>query len=166
MLGPEDAILSDALNHASIIDGIRLCKAKRYRYTSSDMFDLEAQLKMAQEDGVRFVIIATDGVFSMDGYLANLPEITRLAQKFQALVTADDCHATRFMGAKGAGMAAHFGVHVDILTGTLGEVLGGGIGGYIAGDQPLIDLLQQRAWPYLFSNSFPQSMVAVGLAAI
>ncbi len=168
LLGPEDAVVSDALNHASIIDGIRLCKAKRYRYANSDMADLEAQLKQAREDGARFIMIASDGVFSMDGYLAKLPEITALAQTYDAMVMVDDCHATGFMGPKGAGTPAHFGVSdgVDILTGTLGKALGGGIGGYIAGPQPVVDLLRQRARPYLFSNSLPPAIVAAGLEAI
>lgn len=166
LLGPEDAIVSDALNHASIIDGIRLCKAKRYRYANSDMNDLEAQLKKARDDGARFIMIATDGVFSMDGYLANLPEITALAEKYDSLVMVDDCHATGFMGPKGAGMPAHFGVEVDVLTGTLGKALGGAIGGYIAGPQPVIDLLRQRARPYLFSNSLPPAIVMAGLKAL
>ncbi len=166
LLGPEDAIISDALNHASIIDGIRLCKARRYRYANSDMADLEAQLKSARADGARHVMIATDGVFSMDGYLAKLPEITALAQQYDALVMVDDCHATGFMGPKGAGTPAHFDVDVDILTGTLGKALGGAIGGYIAGPQPVIDLLRQRARPYLFSNSLPPSIVAAGIEAI
>ncbi len=166
LLGPEDAIVSDALNHASIIDGVRLCKAQRYRYANSDMADLEAQLQAARDGGARFVMIATDGVFSMDGYLAKLPEITRLAQKYDALVLVDDCHATGFMGPQGRGTPAHFGVEVDILTGTLGKALGGAIGGYIAGPQAVVDLLRQRARPYLFSNSLPPSVVMAGLAAL
>ncbi|WP_341861219.1 glycine C-acetyltransferase [Gymnodinialimonas sp. 57CJ19] len=166
LLGPEDAIISDSLNHASIIDGIRLCKASRYRYANSDMADLEAKLKDARAAGARFIMIATDGVFSMDGYLAKLPEIAELAAKYDALVMVDDCHATGFMGPKGAGTPAHHGVDVDILTGTLGKALGGAIGGYIAGPQPVIDLLRQRARPYLFSNSLPPSVVAAGLKAL
>ncbi|GFE66100.1 glycine C-acetyltransferase [Litoreibacter roseus] len=168
LLGPEDAIISDALNHASIIDGIRLCKAKRYRYANSDMDDLETQLKAAKADGARFIMIATDGVFSMDGYLAKLPEITTLADRYGALVMVDDCHATGFMGPQGRGMHAHFGVEgkVDILTGTLGKALGGAIGGYIAGPQQMIDLLRQRARPYLFSNALPPSVVAASLVAL
>ncbi|MBN7785045.1 glycine C-acetyltransferase [Ponticoccus gilvus] len=166
LLGPEDAIVSDSLNHASIIDGIRLCKAQRYRYANNDMGDLEAKLKAAREGGARHVMIATDGVFSMDGYLANLPEITRLAKAYEAVVMVDDCHATGFMGPRGAGTPDHFGVDVDILTGTLGKALGGALGGYIAGPQPVIDLLRQRARPYLFSNALPPSIVAAGLEAI
>jgi glycine C-acetyltransferase len=166
LLGPEDAVISDALNHASIIDGIRLCKAKRYRYANSDMADLEAQLKAARADGVRFILIATDGVFSMDGYLAKLPEITALAAQYGALVMVDDCHATGFMGPQGRGTPAHFGVDVDILTGTLGKALGGALGGYVAGPQAVIDLLRQRARPYLFSNALPPAVVGAGLAAL
>jgi glycine C-acetyltransferase len=144
LFGAEDAVVSDALNHASIIDGIRLCKAKRYRYATSDMVDLEVQLVQARADGARHILIATDGVFSMDGTLANLPVITALANKYGALTMVDDCHATGFMGPKGAGMPAHFGVSVDILTGTLGKALGGALGGYVAGPQPVIDLLRAR----------------------
>ncbi|PQV57212.1 2-amino-3-ketobutyrate coenzyme A ligase [Defluviimonas denitrificans] len=166
LLGPEDAVVSDALNHASIIDGIRLCKAKRYRYANSDMDDLEAQLRQARADGARFIMVATDGVFSMDGYLAKLPEIVALAEKYGALTMVDDCHATGFMGPEGRGTPAHAGVDVDILTGTLGKALGGALGGYIAGPQPVIDLLRQRARPYLFSNALPPAVVAAGIAAI
>ncbi len=166
LLGPEDAIVSDSLNHASIIDGIRLSKARRYRYANNDMDELEARLKQARDEGARHVMIATDGVFSMDGYLANLPRITQLAQEHQAEVMVDDCHATGFMGPRGAGTPDHFGVEVDILSGTLGKALGGSIGGYIAGPQPVIDLLRQRARPYLFSNSLPPAIVAAGLEAI
>ena len=166
LLGPEDAVISDALNHASIIDGIRLCKAKRYRYANSDMADLEAQLKAARADGARHIMIATDGVFSMDGYLAKLPEIRALADQYDALLMVDDCHATGFMGPKGAGTPAHCGVSADILTGTLGKALGGALGGYIGGPQPVIDLLRQRARPYLFSNALPPAVVAAGLKAL
>ncbi len=166
LLGPEDAVISDSLNHASIIDGIRLCKARRYRYANSDMADLEAQVLQAREDGARFILIATDGVFSMDGYLAKLPQITELARAHGAMVMVDDCHATGFMGPKGAGTPAHFGVQVDILTGTLGKALGGALGGYVAGPQAVIDLLRQRARPYLFSNALPPAVVGAALAAL
>ena len=165
LLGPDDAIISDALNHASIIDGIRLCKAKRYRYATSDMDDLETQLKAARADGARHIMIATDGVFSMDGTLAKLPEIKALADQYGALTMVDDCHATGFMGPKGQGTPAHFNTSVDILTGTLGKALGGALGGYIAGPQPVIDLLRQRARPYLFSNALPPMITAAGIAA-
>ncbi len=166
LLGPEDAVISDALNHASIIDGIRLSKARRFRYANSDMRDLEAQLKAAREGGARHIMIATDGVFSMDGILAKLPKIRALADQYDALVMVDDCHATGFMGPQGRGTPAHFGVQADILTGTLGKALGGALGGYIAGPQPVIDLLRQRARPYLFSNALPPSIVAAGIAAL
>ncbi len=168
LLSDQDAVISDALNHASIIDGIRLCKAKRYRYANSDMSELEEKLIEAREAGARFIMIATDGVFSMDGHLAKLPEITSLAEQYGAIVMVDDCHATGFMGPQGRGTHAHFDVveGVDILSGTLGKALGGAIGGYIAGPQPVIDLLRQRARPYLFSNSLPPAIVAAGLEAI
>ena len=166
LLGPDDAIISDALNHASIIDGIRLCKAKRYRYATSDMDDLETQLKAARADGARHIMIATDGVFSMDGTLAKLPEIKALADQYGALTMVDDCHAAGFMGPKGQGTPAHFNTSVDILTGTLGKALGGALGGYIAGPQPVIDLLRQRARPYLFSNALPPMITAAGIAAL
>ncbi len=166
LLGPEDAVVSDALNHASIIDGIRLCKAKRYRYANSDMDDLAAQLKAARADGARFVMIATDGVFSMDGYLAKLRKIRTLADRYDALIMVDDCHATGFIGPKGAGTPAHAGIEVDILTGTLGKAMGGAIGGYIAASQKVVDLLRQRARPYLFSNALPPMVTAAGIEAI
>ncbi len=166
LLGPEDAIISDALNHASIIDGVRLCKARRYRFANSDMADLEAQLKAARADGARHIMIATDGVFSMDGILADLPGIRALADRYDAVMMVDDCHATGFIGPRGAGTPDHFGLKVDILTGTLGKALGGAIGGYVAGPQPVIDLLRQRARPYLFSNSLPPAIAAAGLTAI
>lgn len=166
LMGPEDAIVSDALNHASIIDGIRLSKAKRYRYANSDMDDLEARLKEARADGARDILIATDGVFSMDGYLARLPEIRALADRYDAQVMVDDCHATGFMGPQGQGTPVHLGTRADILTGTFGKALGGSIGGYIAGPQPVVDLLRQRARPYLFSNSLPPAIVGAARAAL
>ena len=166
LLGPEDAVVSDALNHASIIDGIRLCKARRYRYANSDMADLEVKLAEARAAGARHVMIATDGVFSMDGYLARLDEIRALADRYEALLMVDDCHATGFMGPKGAGTPAHFGVRADVLTGTLGKALGGAIGGYIAGPQPVIDLLRQRARPYLFSNALPPAVLGASLRVL
>ncbi|MEL6914469.1 MAG: glycine C-acetyltransferase [Pseudomonadota bacterium] len=164
LFGPEDAIISDALNHASLIDGIRLCKAKRYRYRTNDMADLEAQLIAARD--ARFRIIVTDGVFSMDGTIANLPEITRLAEVHDAMTLVDDCHATGFMGPRGAGTHAHYGVEVTLLTGTLGKALGGAMGGYVAGPTPLIAMLRQRARPYLFSNALPPAVVAASLRAL
>jgi glycine C-acetyltransferase len=166
LLTEDDAIVSDALNHASIIDGIRLCKARRFRYANNDMADLETQLKAARADGARHVMIATDGVFSMDGYLANLLDIRALADRFDAQVMVDDCHATGFMGPQGRGTPAHAGVKVDILTGTLGKALGGALGGYIAGPQAVVDLMRQRARPYLFSNALPPMIVAAALAAL
>jgi glycine C-acetyltransferase len=166
LLGEEDAVISDSLNHASIIDGIRLCKAKRFRFANSDMDDLETQLKAARAGGARHVMIATDGVFSMDGYLAKLGEIRALADRYDALVMVDDCHATGFMGPKGKGTPAHAGVRADVMTGTLGKALGGAIGGYIAGPQAVVDLLRQRARPYLFSNALPPAVVAAGIEAL
>ena len=166
LLGPQDAVVSDSLNHASIIDGIRLSKAQRYRYHNNDPVDLEIKLKQARTAGSENIIIATDGVFSMDGTYANLPEISRLAKIYDALVMVDDCHATGFVGTKGKGTSEYFGVNVDISTGTLGKALGGAIGGYIAGPQRVIDMLRQRARPYLFSNSLPPVAIAAGLEAI
>lgn len=166
LLGPGDAIISDALNHASIIDGIRLSKARRFRYANADMEDLERQLLAARAGGARFVMIATDGVFSMDGHLARLPQIRALADRHGALVMVDDCHATGFMGPQGRGTPAHFGVRAEILTGTLGKALGGALGGYVAGPQPVIDMLRQCARPYLFSNALPPAVVAAGIAAL
>ena len=166
LLGEEDAIVSDSLNHASIIDGVRLCKAKRYRFANGDMGDLEVQVLTAIRDGARFVMIATDGVFSMDGYLADLREIRRIADEYNCLVMVDDCHATGFMGPQGRGTPAHAGVKADILTGTLGKALGGALGGYIAGPQAVVDLLRQRARPYLFSNALPPAVVGAALAAL
>jgi glycine C-acetyltransferase len=166
LLGPEDAVISDSLNHASIIDGIRLSKARRYRFANADMGDLEAQLRAARADGARFVMVATDGVFSMDGYFAPLAEIRSLCDAYGALLMVDDCHATGFVGPQGRGTPARAGVSADILTGTLGKALGGALGGYVAGPQAVVDLLRQRARPYLFSNALPPAVVAAGLAAL
>ncbi len=166
LLDHGDAVISDELNHASIIDGIRLCKATRYRYKNRDMADLEAQLVAAK--GARRTLIVTDGVFSMDGSFAPLPEICDLAEKYDALVMVDDSHAIGFIGANGAGTPELFGVRdrVDILSGTLGKALGGASGGYISAHQEIVDLLRQRARPYLFSNSIPPTVVAGSLVAL
>ncbi|MGE5191673.1 MAG: glycine C-acetyltransferase [Deltaproteobacteria bacterium] len=166
ILGGEDAVISDELNHASIIDGIRLCKAQRYRYRNSDMNDLEAKLKEAA--GARFRLIATDGVFSMDGYIANLPAICELADKYDALVMVDDSHAVGFMGPKGRGTHELNGVmdRIDILTGTLGKALGGASGGYTSGRKEIIELLRQRSRPYLFSNTLAPSIAGASLKAL
>jgi len=168
LLGPEDAIVSDALNHASIIDGVRLCKAKRYRYETCNMDDLEAQLKQARADGARNIIIATDAVFSMDGTIAPLDKICDLADQYEAMVMVDECHSHGFMGAHGRGVVEHCGVtgRVDIITGTLGKAMGGGIGGFTTGRQEIIDLLRQRSRPYLFSNSLPPAIVGAGIKMI
>ena len=166
LFGEQDAIVSDALNHASIIDGIRLSKAKRFRFANGDMNDLETQLKAARDAGARRVIVVTDGVFSMDGYFAKLQGIRRLADAYDVMVMVDDCHATGFIGPQGRGSHARAGVKVDILTGTLGKALGGSAGGYIAASRPIIDLMRQRARPYLFSNALPPPIVAAGLKAI
>ena len=168
LLSEQDAIISDQLNHASIIDGIRLCKAKRFRYKNNDMQDLEIQLQAADQAGVRFKMIATDGVFSMDGIIANLPAICDLADKYQAVVMVDDSHATGFIGKHGKGTPEYHKVldRIDILTGTLGKALGGASGGYIAGKQSVIDLLKQRSRPYLFSNSLAPVIVGGSLKAL
>ena len=168
LLGKEDAIISDALNHASIIDGVRLCKAMRYRYANSDMADLEAQLIKAREDGARHIIIVTDGVFSMDGYIADLKSITELAAKYDALTMVDDCHSHGFMGPKGRGTAEHCGVldKIDIVTGTFGKALGGAMGGFTAARTEIIDMLRQRSRPYLFSNSLAPAIVGASLEAL
>ncbi|WP_226637732.1 glycine C-acetyltransferase [Brevundimonas poindexterae] len=162
----EDAIVSDSLNHASIIDGVRLCKAKRYRFANSDMADLETQLKQARADGARDIIIATDGAFSMDGYVAKLAEIRALADKYDALIMVDDCHATGFMGPQGRGSYAHCGVKVDFVTGTFGKALGGAMGGFICATAPVVALLKQRARPYLFSNALSPAVCGSSLEAI
>ncbi|MBM7323342.1 glycine C-acetyltransferase [Agrobacterium sp. S2] len=168
LLEAEDAIISDSLNHASIIDGVRLCKAKRYRFANGDIGELEDRLKEAERDGARFKVIATDGVFSMDGYVANLPAICDLAERYGALVMVDDCHATGHLGEAGRGSPALTGVNqrVDIVTGTLGKSLGGAMGGFVAASQPIIDLLRQRSRPYLFSNSLAPAVAAGSIKAI
>ena len=167
LLGEQDAIISDSLNHASIIDGVRLCKAKRYRYANGDMADLETQLKQARADGVRDILITTDGVFSMDGFIAPLDEITALAAKYGAMVHIDECHATGFLGANGRGSAEVKGVmdKIDLFTGTLGKAMGGALGGFTTGRRDVIELLRQRSRPYLFSNSLPPHVVAAGITA-
>lgn len=166
LLGPEDAVISDALNHASIIDGIRLCKAQRYRYQNNDMQDLENKLKEAQ--GARFRLIATDGVFSMDGIIANLKAICDLADEYQALVMVDDSHAVGFVGKNGRGSHEHCDVmgRVDIITGTLGKALGGASGGYTSGKKPIIDWLRQRSRPYLFSNTLSPTITSASLKVL
>ena len=165
LLTAEDAVISDELNHASIIDGVRLCKAKRFRYKNNNMEDLEAQLKAADEQGARIKLIATDGVFSMDGYIANLVGICDLADKYNALVMVDDSHAVGFMGAHGRGTPEHCGVmdRVDIITGTLGKALGGASGGYTSARQEIVDLLRQRSRPYLFSNTLAPAIAAASI---
>lgn len=165
LLGPDDAIISDALNHASIIDGVRLCKAKRYRYANNDMAELETQLQKAQADGAKTILIATDGVFSMDGVIADLANICDLADKYEALVMVDDCHATGFVGDQGRGSHEYCGVmgRVDIITGTLGKALGGASGGYTSGKKEVVEWLRQRSRPYLFSNSVAPPIVSASL---
>ncbi|RED15895.1 glycine C-acetyltransferase [Parasphingopyxis lamellibrachiae] len=165
LLGAEDAIISDSLNHASIIDGVRLCKAKRYRFTNNDMADLRAQLEQAHADGSKTILIVTDGVFSMDGTIADLPGLCDLADEYDALTMVDDCHASGFLGEHGRGTAEYRGVEgrIDILTGTLGKALGGGMGGFICARQNVIDLLKQRARPYLFSNALAPPLVAASI---
>jgi len=168
ILGPEDAIISDELNHASIIDGVRLCKAQRYRYKNCDMADLEAQLIAADAKGARFKLIATDGVFSMDGFIAPLKAICDLADKYNALVMVDDSHAVGFMGTHGRGTHEHGDVmgRIDILTGTLGKALGGASGGYTSGRKEIIELLRQRSRPYLFSNTLCPSIAGASITAL
>ncbi|WP_461784501.1 glycine C-acetyltransferase [Prosthecobacter sp.] len=168
ILGPEDAIISDELNHASIIDGVRLCKAQRYRYKNCDMTDLEAQLIAADAKGARFKLIATDGVFSMDGFIAPLKAICELADQYNALVMVDDSHAVGFMGKTGRGTHEHCDVmgRIDLLTGTLGKALGGASGGYTSGRKEIIELLRQRSRPYLFSNTLCPSIAGASIAAL
>jgi glycine C-acetyltransferase len=166
LLGPEDAVISDALNHASIIDGIRLCKATRYRYRNNDMADLEVKLKEAS--GARHRLIATDGVFSMDGIIANLAEVCDLADRYEAMVMVDDCHAAGFLGKTGRGTPEFCGVQgrVDIITGTLGKALGGASGGYTCSSEPVVELLRQRSRPYLFSNTLAPTIAAGSIKAL
>ena len=168
LLGAEDAVISDELNHASIIDGVRLCKARRYRYKNNDMEDLESKLKEAVAAGARFKLIATDGVFSMDGYIANLTMICELADKYQALVMVDDSHAVGFTGPTGRGTHELHGVmgRIDILTGTLGKALGGASGGYTSGRKEIVEYLRQRSRPYLFSNTLAPPIAAGSIAAL
>jgi len=168
LFGPEDAIISDSLNHASIIDGVRLCKAKRFRYENNNMDDLEAKLQEANEAGARFKIIVTDGVFSMDGYVAQLDKICELGEKYDAMVMTDECHAAGFIGASGKGVPEYCGVHgkVDIVTGTLGKALGGAMGGYTTGKKEVIEILRQRSRPYLFSNSLAPSIVGASIEVL
>jgi len=168
LLSEQDAIISDSLNHASIIDGIRLCKAKRFRYHNNDMHDLEAQLQLADAAGARYKMIATDGVFSMDGIIANLPAICDLADKYNALVLVDDSHATGFTGTHGRGTPEYCGVEgrIDIMTGTLGKALGGASGGYISAAKNIVDLLRNRARPYLFSNSLAPVIAAASIKVL
>ncbi|PIB39294.1 glycine C-acetyltransferase [Maribacter sp. 4G9] len=165
LLGPEDAIISDSLNHASIIDGVRLCKAQRYRYANSDMEDLESQLKKANQEGARFKIIVTDGVFSMDGLVAPLDKICDLADAYDAMVMIDECHAAGFIGPKGIGTLEEKNVmgRIDIITGTLGKALGGAMGGYTTGKKEIIEILRQRSRPYLFSNSLAPAIVGASI---
>lgn len=165
LLGEQDAIISDALNHASIIDGVRLCKAQRFRYANSNMADLEAQLQAADAAGCRTKLITSDGVFSMDGFIAPLDQITALARQYGALVHIDECHATGFLGATGRGAAEVHAVmdRIDIFTGTLGKALGGAVGGFTTGRKEVVELLRQRSRPYLFSNSLPPHVVAAGI---
>ena len=167
LLGAGDAVISDSLNHASIIDGVRLCKAKRYRYANCDMADLEKQLQQAKADGARTIMITTDGVFSMDGFVAPLDRITALAEKYGALVHIDECHATGFLGETGRGSAEVKGVlgKIDIYTGTLGKAMGGALGGFTTAKREVVELLRQRSRPYLFSNSLPPHVVAAGIKA-
>ncbi len=166
LLGPEDAVISDALNHASIIDGVRLCKARRLRYQNSNMQELEQHLKDSQDARIRLIV--TDGVFSMDGYIARLPEICALAEKYDALVMVDDSHATGFMGRDGRGTHEHCGVmgRVDIITSTFGKAMGGASGGFTAASKPIVDLLRQRSRPYLFSNTLAPAICAATLKTI
>jgi len=168
LLGENDAIVSDQLNHASIIDGIRLCKAKRYRYANNDMDDLETQLKKAREEGAQHILVATDGVFSMDGIIAQMDKVCEIAHRYGALVMVDDCHATGFVGKRGRGSAEHSGAfgQPDIITGTFGKALGGASGGFTAGKKEVIEMLRQRSRPYLFSNTLAPSIVGASIKVL
>ena len=168
LLSKDDAIISDQLNHASIIDGVRLCKAQRFRYLNNDMHDLESQLRECDTQGIRHKLIVTDGVFSMDGIVANLPGIVHLAEQYEAMVMVDDCHATGFMGKTGRGTHEHYNLigKIDILTGTLGKALGGASGGYVSGHREIIEMLRQRSRPYLFSNTLAPPITAASLEVL
>ncbi len=168
LLGKEDAIVSDSLNHASIIDGIRLCKAARYRFESNNMEDLEAKLKEAKANGARRIMVATDGVFSMDGIIAQIDKVVEIAKKYDALVMVDDCHATGFVGKRGRGSAEHCGVFgkVDIVTGTFGKALGGASGGFTSASKEIVEMLRQKSRPYLFSNTLAPSIVGASLKVL
>ncbi|POR01511.1 glycine C-acetyltransferase [Alkalispirochaeta sphaeroplastigenens] len=168
LLGDGDAIISDELNHASIIDGVRLCRARRYRYAHADMADLEARLREARQEGCRFCLIVTDGVFSMDGDIAPLPEIVELARRYGALVMVDDCHATGYLGKTGRGTAEHFGLEgeIDIITTTFGKALGGASGGCVSGHREIVEILRQRSRPYLFSNTLAPAIAGATLRAV
>jgi glycine C-acetyltransferase len=168
LLSAEDAIISDTLNHASIIDGVRLCKAKRYRFANRDLEDLETQLKAARSDGARTILVVTDGVFSMDGYITDLAGMREICDRYEALIMVDDCHSTGILGERGRGTASHCGVEdaVDILTGTLGKALGGGMGGFICAKAPVIEILRQRGRPYLFSNALAPGLCGGAIKSI
>jgi len=166
LFGEDDGIISDALNHASIIDGVRLCKARRYRFANRDMDELETRLGEAREAGARRIVVVTDGVFSMDGYLADLATMRALCDRFEAALMVDDCHATGVLGPEGRGTPAHFGIEADIVTSTLGKALGGSAGGFTAAAAPVVEMLRQRSRPYLFSNALPPPIVGAAIRAV